>query len=140
MRSALRQLSVNVSYSFVFLLSMVVARVCGNDSLETIDLETCSEGEPLVSNPRDLARCELEHTSVVCVVHVISDRIQPNACRARVTTQRTVEVRNSFRRSIGYGITRVVTATLEGVIEAKPMSDLMNRNVALVVRRRGTTW
>ncbi len=100
-------------------------------------------GCPLRSKPCNLACLEFEHTSVVGIIHKIADWIEAGFGGARITADRAAVRWRSFGWCIEHHVAAgvgVLTATLERVIEPKPMAHFVSCGIAFVVRGSRATW
>ena len=96
------------------------------------EYESIAPDRPLLVDARILAPRELPHTSIVGVVHIIVEWIR-TAARTGVAAGRT-PIRRRFRCGcVAHVIARIATAILECVVEAEPMTNLVHRNLTLVV-------
>src|SRR5436189_4459971 len=92
---------------------------------------------PLRVHPGALAKSELKHARVVAVVHVVCDRIRTHVVTS-VSTYVAAEVGRAFLPGIAYRVAGRMTSSLKCVVQTEPVTDVVNRNVAFVVRRGGT--
>src|SRR3954452_12565472 len=73
---------------------------------------------------RTLAGGELVVTAVEAVIHVVVDRVKPGQ-RAGVPTLRASAGRAALRRRVAHLVVRVGAATLERVVQPKPVAGLV---------------
>ena len=63
---------------------------------------------------------------VVRVVHEVVNRVYSRATRAGIATNRTANRGEAFSRSVVDLVPCTIATALVGVVEAKPMSDIMS--------------
>jgi len=104
----------------------------GNSLVQTVAL-------PLRGHTARLASRELEHAVIVRVIHEVRDRVVARRRGARIATRGAAISSRLFRRRVRNVIVRLLTATLERMVQPEPVTHFMRARVTQVVRRGRAT-
>src|SRR4051794_25655487 len=78
--------------------------------------------------------------SLIAIVHVVMDRVQPRLIWARISSFWAPFRSTSRGRRIGNHVAVTVASTLESMVETEPMSNFMRESLTKVVLLCGTSW